>query len=68
MARFNIPPPDVAPIDLTTGRWTQEYYDIIKGLERLGLLDLFDISTTAPTNGQVMIYDATAKKFVPGAN
>lgn len=68
MARIKIPPSDVPPIDPQTGLWTPVYYDIIKGLERLGLLDLADVSTTAPTNTQVMIYNSTSGKFEPGAN
>jgi hypothetical protein len=66
--RIQIPPIDVAPIDPQTGRWTADYYDIIKSLERLGLLDLADISTTAPANGQVMIWNSASGKFIPGAN
>lgn len=66
--KIRIPPPDVAPIDPKTGRWTGDYYDIIKGLERLGFFDLADVSTTAPTNGQVMIYNSTTGKWTPGAN
>lgn len=68
MGRVRIPPPDVPAIDPATGKWTADYYDIIKGLERLGLLDLADVSTTAPTNGQVMIYNSTNKNFAPGSN
>lgn len=66
--RIRIPPQDVPAIDPVTGKWTPDYYDIIKGLERLGLLDLADVSTTAPTNGQVMIYSTTNKNFAPGSN
>lgn len=68
MARIRIPPPDVPAIDPATGKWTVDYYDIIKGLERLGLLDLADVSTTAPTNGQVPIYNSTTKLYEPGSN
>lgn len=68
MARIRIPPPDVPAIDTATGRWTQDWYDVLKGLERLGMLDLFDVSTTAPTNGQVLIYSSANKNFAPGAN
>jgi hypothetical protein len=68
MSRIRIPPPDIPVIDPATGRWTEQYYDIIKGLERLGLLDLADVSTTAPANTQVLIYNSTSKTFVPGAN
>jgi hypothetical protein len=52
MSRIRIPPPDVAPIDPKTGLWTQDWYDVMKDLERVGLLDLADVSTTAPTNGK----------------
>jgi hypothetical protein len=68
MARIRIPPPDIPAIDPATGRWTEPYYDIIKGLERLGLLDLADVSTTAPANTQVLIWNATSKQWAPGAN
>jgi hypothetical protein len=68
MARIRIPPPDIAAIDPATGRFTQDWYDVLKGLERLGVLDLFDVSTTAPANLQVMIWNSTTGKFAPGAN
>jgi len=68
MARIRIPPIDVPAIDPATGRWNADYYDIIKGLERLGLLDLADVSTTAPANLQVMIWNSASGKFIPGAN
>jgi hypothetical protein len=66
--RIQIPPIDVAPIDPQTGKWTADYYDIIKGLERLGLLDLADVSPTAPANGQVQIWNSGTGKWTPGAN
>jgi hypothetical protein len=68
MAKFKLPPADIPPIDPKTGLWTADYYDIMKGLERVGLLDLFDISATPPANLQVMIWNSTLKQFVPGAN
>lgn len=68
MAKVRIPPSDIPAIDIATGRFTNDWYDVLKGLERLGLLDLFDVSTTAPTNGQVMIYSSANKNFAPGAN
>jgi hypothetical protein len=66
--RVRIPPIDIPAIDLATGRFNPDWYDVLKSLERLGLLDLADISATAPTNGQVMIYNSTNKNFAPGAN
>ncbi|MCK1465771.1 hypothetical protein IVB34_47685 [Bradyrhizobium sp. 2] len=66
--RIRIPPIDVAAIDPATGRFVADWYDVIKGLEKLGLLDLADVSTTAPANGQVLIYSSANKNFAPGAN
>lgn len=63
-----IPAIDIPAIDLATGRFTPDWYDIIKGLERLGLLDLPDVSPTAPTNGQVLVWNSTTKLWTPGAN
>lgn len=72
MSRIRIPPPDVSPVEFDPEtkrfRWTADWYDVLKGLERLGLLDLADVSTTAPTTGQVMIYNSTNKNFAPGSN
>lgn len=66
--KFKMPPPDVVLVDVKTGLLTETGYDLFKGLERLGLLDLADVAATAPTNGQVMIYNSTNKNFAPGAN
>lgn len=68
MSRFRMPPPDVVVIDPSTGRLTADGYDLFKSIERLGLLDLADVSTTAPTNGQVPIYNSTTKLWTPGTN
>lgn len=68
MARIRIPPPDIPAIDPATGRFTNDWYDVLKALERVGLLDLFDVSTTAPANLQVMIWNSATSKFIPGAN
>lgn len=68
MARVRIPPQDVPAVDPVTGKLTLDWYDAFKALERLGLLDLFDVSTTAPANNQVLIYSSANKNFAPGAN
>lgn len=69
MAKIRIPPPDVAPIDPKTGLWTNDWYDVVKALERLGVLDLLDVdNSTPPTNTQVLIWNSTTGKFTPGAN
>jgi len=91
MARIRIPPIDVPAIDLTTGRFVPDWYDVIKGLEKLGLLDLSGVTNGSPTDGQflaystssggwtlepitppanaqVLIWDASNKRWFPGAN
>jgi hypothetical protein len=42
--RVRIPPIDVPAIDLKTGKFVIDWYDAIKALEKLGLLDLADVS------------------------
>jgi hypothetical protein len=68
MGAFRMYPPDVQIIDPKTGRFTPEGYDLFKGLESLGLLDLPDVDPTAPTNGQVMVFNSTTGLFKAGAN
>lgn len=63
--KFRMPLPDVVVIDVRTGKFTADGYDAFKRLETLGLLDMTDV---APTNGQVLIFNATTGKYVPGAN
>jgi hypothetical protein len=71
--RVRIPPPDVAPVEVDPVtkrfRWTQEWYDVMKGLEKLGLSDLAAITTTvaglpsATKGGRYFVTDATASTF-----
>lgn len=68
MARIRVPPIDVSAIDLSTGRFVADWYDVIKALEKVGLLDLADVSTTAPSNTQVLTWNSTTSKWTPGAN
>lgn len=59
MAKFRMPPPDVVLVDPKTGKLTDDGYDLFKGLERLGLLDLAGMATTAPANGQLLAFNST---------
>jgi hypothetical protein len=68
MAKIRIPPIDVPAIDLATGCFVADWFDVIKALEKVGLLDLADVSTTAPTNTQVLTWNSTTKLWTPGAN
>lgn len=56
------------PIAGRDGLMTQDWYDYLQARDRMKVGDLRDISTIAPTNGQVLIYNATTKLWVPGAN
>jgi hypothetical protein len=60
--------PDAVIIDPKTGRFTENGYDLFKGLERLGLIDLADVDPTAPTNGQVPVFNSTTGLWKAGAN
>lgn len=62
-----IPGPSVPMID-KDGRITQAWYEYLKSRELIGIANLSDVSATAPTNGQVLIYNSTTLKYTPGAN
>jgi hypothetical protein len=65
--RVRIPPIDVPAIDLKTGKFVIDWYDAIKALEKLGLLDLADVTTTAPADTNTVRWSAAQKKFNYGA-
>jgi hypothetical protein len=67
MARIRIPPPDVPAIDPATGRFTRDWYDVLKGLERLGLLDLAGVVGGTPSNGQLLAYQSGSWVLEPPA-
>jgi hypothetical protein len=60
------PGKDVPVIDPATGTMNQTWYDYFQTHQKLAQLP--DVSTTAPTNGQVLIYNSTTKLWTPGAN
>jgi len=60
------PGKDVPVIDTATGTMSQTWYDYFQSIQKLGTLP--DVSTTAPTNGQVLVYNSTTKLWTPGAN
>lgn len=61
-----LPGLDVPVIDPKTGLMTQAWYEYYQGHQKLAQLP--DVSTTAPTNGQVLIYNSTTKLWTPGSN
>jgi hypothetical protein len=62
--KISIPPHDVPVIDASTGLMNIAWYDALKALEGLRLIDLADASQTAPTTtGQKPTFNATTKLF-----
>lgn len=62
-----IPIPEIALVD-AAGKMTQEWREYFLSRERAGIANLSDVSTTAPANNQVLIYNSTTGKWTPGAN
>lgn len=57
---------DVPLVDINTGLMTQIWVEYFQSHQKLAQLP--DVSTTAPTNGQVLIYNSTTKLWTPGTN
>lgn len=53
-------------INPQTGKPTLYFYELIKSLSDNGLTQ--KVSTVEPTNGQVLVYDAASKTYIPGVN
>lgn len=69
MAARPMPGLDVPVIDLKTGIMTQTWFEYLQSIQTFqNLANLRDVSPTAPTNGQVLIYNSTTKLYTPGAN
>lgn len=61
-----LPGLDVPVVDPKTGNMNQVWYEYFQSRQTLAQLP--DVSTTAPTNGQVLIYNSATKLYTPGAN
>ena len=57
---------DVPLVDPDTGLMTQTWVEYFQGHQKLAQLP--DVSTVAPANLQVLIYNSTTKLWTPGAN
>lgn len=66
--RKPLPTPDVPLVDPRTGRLTTVWYEYLQSLDRHDLTDHRDVSTTAPANGEVLIFSTVSSKWAPGAN
>lgn len=58
-----LPGLDVPVVDPQTGQMTQIWFEYF--MQHQKLVQLPDVSTTAPTNGQVLTYDSTLQKWKP---
>lgn len=57
------------PICMVNGQpvyMTQAWFEYLQQHQKLAQLP--DVSTVAPTNGQVLIYNSTTKLWTPGTN
>ena len=61
--KLRIPLQDVPVIDLTTGLMVPDWYDAFKRAESLGLLDMADVPTAAPANGQKPTWNSATSKW-----
>lgn len=61
-----LPGIDVPVVNPQTGQMTQVWYTYFQSHQKLTQLP--DVSTVAPTNGQVLIFNSTSGLWVPGAN
>lgn len=53
-------------VDIQSGMMNQVWFEYFQGIQRLSQLP--DVSTTAPTNGQVLTWNTTTKLWTPAAN
>jgi hypothetical protein len=61
------PPSQDVPIQLKDGSMEPLWYAYLT--QKRNVLDADDVDNSTPiTNGQVLVYDSTAKKLKPGAN
>ena len=57
------------PIVLSGGVVNPTWYLFFQSLVKRGVLDMPDVdNSTAITNGQVLVWNSTAKKLKPGSN
>jgi hypothetical protein len=61
-----LPPRDIAWIDLKTGRPTEIFFDWAKSIDERVFLD--PVSKTAPADTEAMVYNSTSGVWEPGAN
>ena len=61
-----LPPLDVPVVNPATGAMTQAWFEYFQSHHKLSQLP--DVSTISPTNGQVLIWNATTKLWTPGSN
>lgn len=65
MSKLSVPDRDARWVD-EMGRPTPSLLEFIKDLDQRTFRE--KVSTTAPTNGQVLIYNSTTGLWEPGAN
>jgi hypothetical protein len=62
-----MPHPGVPLVD-ANGQMTMDWRLYFASRERVGTLNLTDVSSTAPANGESLIWNSTTGKWTPGPN
>jgi hypothetical protein len=68
MANLRPIPNQGVPVTLPDGRMNPPWYEYFLSRERAGIANLSDVDTTAPANGEVLVFDSGIGKWTPGAN
>lgn len=68
MAQLRPLPHPSVPVVMPDRTMNSDWYLYFKSREMIGIANLSDVSTTAPANNEVLIYNSTTLKWTPGAN
>ncbi len=68
MALHPLPHPSVRVVDIQTGLMQKDWYEFFRSIQTIGLANLPDVTIASLSNGQVLIWNSTAKKFENGSN
>ena len=68
MAKLRPMPSPAVPLVKTDGTMTETWLLYFRSREQIGTANLSDVSSTAPADTEVLIFNATTGKYEPGSN
>ncbi len=68
MANLRPMPSIAVPLVNPDGTMTVEWLLYFRSREQIGTSNLSDVSTTAPADTEVLVFNATTGKYEPGSN